>query len=210
MEKLVLSGHGVRLEPLEKRHAHDLSGLVDAGMWHGMTVPLPDTADAMVAHLERLAAGGAVAFAVVDATAGTVAGVTAFYDVAHDVGRVEIGHTFYGRRWWGTHVNPAAKLLLLSQAFDVWGMERVALRADVRNTRSLAAIRRLGAQPEGVLRSHRVAFDGTRSDTAYFSILRSEWPAARAGLTARLAELDAPTAPTVPVRYVPQGEAAAR
>lgn len=195
MEQLVLSGHGVRLEPLEVRHAGDLSALVDAGMWHGMTVPLPDTSDSMAAHVERLAGVGATAFAVVDTT-GTeaVAGVTAFYDVAHAVGRVEIGHTFYGRRWWGTHVNPAAKLLLLTQAFDGWGMTRVAFRADVRNARSLAAIRRLGARPEGVLRGHRVAFDGTRSDTAYFSILRDEWPAARAGLEGRLAQLGHPTA----------------
>lgn len=185
----MLGGAGVRLEPLTARHAPDLSTLVDADMWHGITVPLPGTPEAMVAHAERLRTTGVVALAVVDTSGAQdeTAGVTSFYDVSHQFGRVEIGHTFYGRRWWGTHVNPAAKLLLLTHAFDMWGMERVALRADARNSRSIAAIRRLGAQPEGVLRAHRVAFDGTRSDTAYFSILRREWPAVRAGLAARLA-----------------------
>lgn len=190
MEDFVLVSDGVRLEPLDERHAPALSALVDVDMWHGMTVPLPDTPEAMVAHVERLRTAGVVAFAVVDTTgADAVAGVTAFYDVSHAVGRLEVGHTFYGRRWWGSHVNPAAKLALLTHAFDVWGVERVALRADARNTRSLAAIERLGATREGILRAHRVAFDGTRSDTVYFSILRPEWPTVRARLQARLATL---------------------
>jgi RimJ/RimL family protein N-acetyltransferase len=76
---------------------------------------------------------------------------------------------------------------MFTQAFEVWGMHRVALRADARNARSVAAIRRLGASPEGVLRAHRVAADGSRGDTAYFSILAPEWPQVRAGLLARLA-----------------------
>jgi RimJ/RimL family protein N-acetyltransferase len=75
---------------------------------------------------------------------------------------------------------------MLGHAFDVWGCARVALRADTRNTRSVAAITRLGAVPEGVLRNHRLAPDGTRGDTAYFSILPAEWPGVRAGLLARL------------------------
>lgn len=185
-----LVGRGVRLEPLAAKHAPALAPLVDAALWAGMTTPLPDTPEAMEQHVVGLAARpGVVAFAVVDELLepGAVVGVTSFYDIDLRIGRVEIGHTFYGRRWWGTHVNPAAKLALLTHAFDVWGVERVALRADARNVRSLAAIERLGATREGVLRSHRLAPDGSRGDTVYFSVLRDEWPATRASLEARLA-----------------------
>lgn len=184
-----LVGRGVRLVPLAAEHAPALAPLVDDALWAGMTTPLPDTVEAMERHVTSLASRpGVVAFAVVDELLepGVVVGVTSFYDVDLRIGRVEIGHTFYGRRWWGTHVNPAAKLVLLTHAFDVWGVERVALRADARNVRSLAAIERLGATREGVLRSHRLAPDGSRGDTVYFSILRDEWPASRASLEARL------------------------
>jgi RimJ/RimL family protein N-acetyltransferase len=87
--------------------------------------------------------------------------------------------------------NPACKLLLLRHAFETWGLARVALRADARNTRSCAAIRRLGATPEGVLRKHRVASDGSTGDTAYFSIVDDEWPGVRARLEERLAAVPA-------------------
>ena len=86
----------------------------------------------------------------------------------------------------GGPTNPACKLLLLEHAFEVWGMHRVALHADARNARSIAAMRKLGLVPEGMLRGHRVAADGSRGDTAYFSVLAPEWPAMRAGLLSRL------------------------
>lgn len=184
-----LVGRGVRLVPLAAEHAPALAPLVDDALWAGMTTPLPDSVEAMERHVTSLASRpGVVAFAVVDELLGpgVVVGVTSFYDVDLRIGRAEIGHTFYGRRWWGTHVNAATKLALLTHAFDEWGVERVALRADARNARSLAAIARLGATREGVLRSHRVAPDGSRGDTVYFSILRDEWPASRASLEARL------------------------
>lgn len=130
---LVLTGHGVRLEPLGVGHAAALAPLVDAEMWRGMTSPLPDDEAAMAAHVERLVATPAmVAFAVRDErTDGSpVVGVTTYYDVAHAMGRCEVGNTFYGRSVWGKHVNPAAKLLLLTHAFDDWGLARVALRGD--------------------------------------------------------------------------------
>ena len=100
--------------------------------------------------------------------------------------RVEIGHTFYGRRFWGGDTNPHTKLLMLAHAFDTWSCERVALRCDADNARSAAAIQRLGARPEGVLRAHRRRHDGTVADTAYFSVVRAEWPEVRAGLLARV------------------------
>jgi RimJ/RimL family protein N-acetyltransferase len=185
---IVLTGHGVRLVPVAPAHAAELFALIDAPLWAGMTTSPPATVDVV----ERSIAGacqapGRYAFAVLDDDTGQVRGQTSFYDVAPEQERCEIGHTFYGRPWWGGRTNPACKLLLLAHAFEAWGMHRVALRADARNLRSIGAITRLGAVPEGVLRGHRVAADGTRGDTAYFSILRAEWPAVRAGLEARLA-----------------------
>ncbi|PZR53585.1 GNAT family N-acetyltransferase [Xylanimonas oleitrophica] len=188
---LVLAGHGVRLEPLAVAHAPALHALVDDALWAGMTSPRPTTPDGWAQWVAAQQADPArVAFAVVSdggAADGQVRGSTSFYELSHAQRRVEIGTTFYGRAWWGTTNNPACKLLLLGHAFEEWGMQRVALRADARNVRSCAAIQRLGARPEGVLRKHRVAADGSTGDTAYFSVLDDEWPAVRAGLEARLA-----------------------
>lgn len=100
--------------------------------------------------------------------------------------RVEIGHTYYGRRFWGGPTNPHTKLLMLDHAFVTWSCERVALRFDAANQRSAGAIARLGARPEGVLRAHRRRHDGTVADTAYFSVVSADWPDVRRGLPARL------------------------
>lgn len=183
---LVLTAPGVLLVPLEEAHAPALLGLLDEAMWAGMTSPLPRTV-ADVVGMVRAAHDdpGRAAFAVLD-DAGEVVGSTSLYDYAPARARAEIGFTYYARRVWGGGVNPACKLALFTQAFDEWACVRVALRADTANTRSIGAIRRLGAVPEGVLRSHRVRPDGTRGDTAYFSVLADEWPAVRAGLLARL------------------------
>ena len=184
---LDLAGHGVRLAPVAREHAPALFAMIDAGLWAGMVTPPPVSVDVVAASIEAArSAPGRYAFAVLDSATGEVRGQTSFYDVVPEQQRCEIGHTFYGRAWWGGATNPACKLLLLRHAFEAWGMHRVALRADARNLRSIGAITRLGAVPEGVLRGHRVAADGTRGDTAYFSILRDEWPAVRAGLEARL------------------------
>jgi N-acetyltransferase len=186
---LVLAGHGVRLEPLGPQHAAALFPLVDADLWFGMASPVPASVADLQAWVEAgVATPGTTAFAVVGED-GEVRGTTRFYDLAPGPGRVEIGATFYGREWWGGPTNPACKLLLLRHAFEEWGLRRVALRADSRNARSCAAIQRLGARPEGVLRKHRVAADGTVGDTAYFSIVDDEWPGVRAGLERRLSEV---------------------
>jgi len=184
---LVLAGHGVRLVPLAAGHAAELAAFVDARVWAGMATPVPEGVAGWRGEIAAAqAAPGRLAFAVLDAATGEVRGSTSFYDWEPRVPRVEIGHTCYAPRWWGTDTNPACKLLLLQHAFGTWGCARVALRADTRNTRSIGAITRLGATPEGVLRRHRLAPDGSRGDTAYFSILPEEWPAVRAGLLARL------------------------
>jgi len=100
--------------------------------------------------------------------------------------RVHLGWTAYRPRWWGTAVNAECKLLLLGHAFDSCGFGRVKLQTDALNTRSQAAISRLGASREGVLRRHMRRADGTFRDTVVFSVLRDEWPDVRANLLGRL------------------------
>ena len=183
---LRLDGPVVRLAPLEGRHADELAALgdPDALRWHTSTPPLdPATAAAAVTALR--VDPTVQAFAVLGTVAGELRGITSFYEHAPSVPRVEIGHTFYGRRFWGGETNPHAKLLMLTHAFETWGCARVALRCDADNLRSAGAIQRLGARPEGVLRAHRRRHDGTVADTAYFSIVRAEWPRVRAGLLDR-------------------------
>ena len=189
---LVLSAPGVLLVPLADVHAPALAALVDDAMWAGMSTPTPRTPDDVRTLVETAHEDPArYAFAVIDAAVGEVVGSTSLYDVSLGAGRAEIGFTYYARRVWGTGVNPACKLALFTQAFDEWRLARVALRADSANTRSIGAILRLGAVPEGVLRNHRVRPDGGRGDTAYFSVLADEWPAVRAGLVARLGSAQA-------------------
>ena len=184
---LLLPGPVVTLAPLRPDRAAELAALADPQALAFHTSPQPLTAEAAEAEIAALLADPTVLpLAVTDTRDGSLRGVTAFYDHAPRVPRVEIGHTFYGRRFWGGDTNPHAKLQLLTHAFDTWGCERVALRCDAANKRSARAIERLGARPEGVLRSHRRRHDGTVADTAYFAIVRAEWPAVRRGLRERI------------------------
>ena len=116
---------------------------------------------------------------------GTIVGTSSLGDVDVVNERVHLGWTLYGSRWWGTQVNPECKLLLIGHAFDC-GFGRVKIQTDAVNQRSQAAIARLGATREGVLRRHTRRSDGSFRDTVVFSVLRDEWPAVRAGLHERL------------------------
>lgn len=118
---------------------------------------------------------------------GDVAGVTTYYDIDATRRTVAIGHTWIGTRFWRTGLNVESKLLLLRRAFDDLGCVRVVWHTDIHNERSQAAIGRLGAQREGVLRKHVQRQDGSWRDTVRFSMTDDEWPAARAALEARLA-----------------------
>ncbi|WP_318241402.1 GNAT family N-acetyltransferase [Cellulomonas avistercoris] len=186
LHELTLEGHGVRLVPLAVEHAEALARFVDDRVWAGMTSATPRGVAALRDVVgTALSTPGRYAFAVL--ADGEVVGSTSFYDVDLTMGRLEIGHTYYDPRVWGTHVNPACKLLLMSHAYGTWDVARVAYRVEARNARSIAAVTKLGARPEGRLRGHRVAADGTRQDSLYFSVLADEWPDVRARLEARLA-----------------------
>ncbi|MGN6333041.1 MAG: GNAT family N-acetyltransferase [Motilibacteraceae bacterium] len=118
--------------------------------------------------------------------AGTVVGTTSIGDVDLVNERAHVGWTAYGVPWWGTAVNAECKLLLLGHAFDDCGLGRIKIQTDAINVRSQAAIAKLGATREGVLRRHLRRADGTFRDTVVFSVLREEWPAVRSGLRERL------------------------
>ncbi|HEX6930559.1 MAG TPA: GNAT family protein [Streptosporangiaceae bacterium] len=118
--------------------------------------------------------------------AGTLVGTSALSeaDVRHE--SIHLGSTLYGSRWWGTQVNPESKLLLMTHCFEDCGYGRVKIQTDTLNTRSQAAIAKLGAQREGILRRHLKREDGTFRDSVIYSVLKDEWPAVKAGLTGQL------------------------
>ena len=142
--------------------------------------------------------GGRTAYAVRLAAdselgpSGTLVGTSSLLEADLGNESVHLGSTFYGPRWWGTAVNPDAKLLLLAHAFDGCGFGRLKIQTDALNTRSQDAIARLGAVREGVLRRHTRREDGTFRDTVVFSVLRAEWPSVRAGLEDRLRSAGGP------------------
>ena len=182
-----LSGTRVELVPLAIEHADDL---FDAGqhdeIWTWLRAFRPKVVADMRALIEEAVRDtDRLAFAVMHD--GRAVGSTSYLDIDLEVGGIEIGWTWYSPSVWASAVNPECKLLLLGHAFDDLGAERVFLKTDGLNTRSQAAIRKLGAQYDGTLRHHRLRADGTVRDSAYFSILATEWPAVRAGLQSRLA-----------------------
>jgi RimJ/RimL family protein N-acetyltransferase len=136
--------------------------------------------------LSAMAAGTRIGFAVRRKADGAVVGTSSLYEIRPDYRRCEIGSTFYRPEARGGPVNPACKRLLLGHAFDA-GAVRVEIVTDAINPASGAAIRKLGARDEGVLRKHKITFTGRIRDTAQFAILDEDWPAVRDRLDARLA-----------------------
>ncbi|MCX4782936.1 GNAT family N-acetyltransferase [Streptomyces sp. NBC_01264] len=185
---ITLTGRHVRLEPLTRSHLPDLyeAGGRDEEVWRWQGGPAPRTREELGARLDAVLEGDYLPFAVVHLESGKAIGWTTYLDISPDHERLEIGWTWYGRAYWRSAVNTEAKLLLLTHAFEDLGMGRVQLKTDHLNTRSQAAITRLGAHREGVLRRHRRRPDGTWRDTVYFSLLAEEWPEAKARLAARL------------------------
>jgi RimJ/RimL family protein N-acetyltransferase len=117
---------------------------------------------------------------------GTVVGTTSLGDVDLANERVHLGWTGYAPSVWGTVVNPSCKFLMLQHAFEDCGFNRVKIQTSLVNTRSQAAIAKLGATREGVLRRHIKQPDGSWRDTVVFSILADEWPDVRKSLLARI------------------------
>ncbi|WP_396668682.1 GNAT family N-acetyltransferase [Microbacterium sp. R86528] len=184
----VLENEYVRLEPLDYAHADDLARAA-AGLEHAWYTTVP-TADSMTADIaQRLqwqANGNMNAWAVRRLDTNAVVGVTTFCNIDTANRHVEIGHTWIGVGSQRTAVNTACKLLLLTHAFETCDVIAVEFRTHWHNSQSRAAIARLGAKQDGVLRNHRLGPDGTLRDTVVFSILPGEWATVRLGLQQRL------------------------
>ena len=133
------------------------------------------------------AAGTMLPFAVIEAATGKAVGMTTYMNADAVNKRVEIGATWYRKRVQRTDLNTNCKLLLLTHAFETWNLVRVELITDIRNEQSRAAILRLGAKQEGILRKHMVTWNGRPRNSVYFSILDTEWAEVKAGLGKKLA-----------------------
>jgi N-acetyltransferase len=193
---VTLEGHGVRLEPLSREHHDGLAAAASDGklweLWF-TSVPEPEQTHAYISGAQAgLEAGHMLPWAVRELASGLIAGSTRYHDIIANVDRVEIGWTWYAKRWQKSHVNTACKLLLLGHAFDKLGCRVVGLRTDNFNFTSQRAIEALGAKKDGVIRHHWPRRDGTVRDTVMYSILAHEWPDVRRHLELRLARRKAP------------------
>jgi N-acetyltransferase len=147
---------------------------------------LDDFASVLEGFIKDSNSGIRSAFAVILQSTGLAIGTTSFLDPNPAHNSIEIGSTFYARDYWRSFVNTECKILMLTDAFEVRQVERVTLKTDSMNERSRAAILRLGATFEGILRHHMLRPDGTWRDSAYFSILKSEWLAIKEDLVSKL------------------------
>lgn len=184
-----LLGKWVRLEPLAEEHREPLRAAgADERIWTFLAIggPGPAFDEVFDDALAQRAAGKRLPYAVRLLSTGEFVGATSYIDPLPAHRRVEIGWTWYRPDQWATAVNPECKFLLLRHAFETLGLNRVAFHADLLNVRSLAAIAKLGATREGVLRAHAVTRGGRVRDTVVFSIIAQEWPAVKARLLHRL------------------------
>lgn len=203
---VTLAGRFARLEPLTAAHVAPLAlAAAESRATFALTF-VPDGLEAMARYvaeaLDEFARGVSVPFATVDAQSGRLVGTTRFSSLERwswppphapveprplGPDAVEIGRTWLAQSAQRTSANTEAKWLMLRHAFETWRVHRVTLKTDARNWRSRNAIERIGCKLDGIWRGHSPAFDGGIREVAYFSMLREDWPAARARLEERLA-----------------------
>ena len=187
---VTLEGQHVRLEPLSLAHEDSLiAAASDGELWNTNVTIIPDRSGMLAyveAALQGQAQGKELPFAIIRKTSGAVVGTTRFYEIGAADRRVAIGYTWLSKSAQRTAVNTESKLLLLSHSFEHWKCIRVELITDVLNEQSRAAILRLGAKQEGILRKHLILPNGRIRDSVIFSILAEEWPEVKARLVARL------------------------
>ena len=184
-----LAGTHARLEPLQMAHIDGLRGALGDGslskLWYTQ-VPSAKTMTAYVqAALQAQAEGKVLPFAVLN-EADEVVGTTRYYGLEAEVPRLSIGYTWYGEAAQRTGINTETKLMLLTHAFERLKCISVAFETSSHNAASRAAIARLGATQEGVLRNHKRHPDGSPRDTVVFSIIDSEWQDVKRTLQDRL------------------------
>ena len=190
VQPVILADDRVRLEPLGLQHVDGLKrAAADGELWKIRVTSVPDPDDTrgyVERALQSFVEGHRLAFAVLDATSSEVIGSSSYHDILPAVDRLEIGYTWYARSRQRTHVNAAAKLLLMTHAFETLGAQVGGWRTDNFNFASQRAIERLGARKDGVIRHHALRRDGTVRDTVMYSMSVGEWPEAKAQLRWRL------------------------
>lgn len=193
VEPVVLQNAFVRLEPVDEAHREGLrlAARGDAALFDYMPVDLSGgDFDRWFDWSKKVSDGRhELAFTVIQKSDNRIVGSTRYLNIDAADKRLEIGHTWYARDTWSTAINPSCKFLLFEYGFEVLQWNRVELKCDARNTRSRAAILKLGAKEEGTLRKHMILRDGFVRDTVYFSIVAEEWPNVRERLSARIEQL---------------------
>jgi RimJ/RimL family protein N-acetyltransferase len=186
VEPTTLIDRNVRLEPLGLAHEAGLrSAAADGELWNIRItfVPEPDqTRQYIEDALTMREAGSRFAFAVIEDSTGKVLGSTSYHDILPAVKRVEIGYTWYGKSSQRSHVNTTCKLLMMQHAFETLGCHVVGWRTDNFNFASQAAVERLGAKKDGIIRGHAMRRDGTIRDTVMYSLRSGEWTEVKAQL----------------------------
>ena len=181
VKPVLLTGDGVRLEPLSQDHAQ---GLYNRGRAATDWVHMPrscfiDLADTRQWVDEALHAPAQLAFAIVESAKGKVVGSTRYLNIRPEHRSLEVGWTWLGQEWQRTGVNTKVKMLLLAHAFERLNCVRVEFKADLRNQRSQQALERIGATREGVLRNHMIVQGDYVRDSVYFSVIDKDWPAVK-------------------------------
>ncbi len=190
IEPVTLTGSKVILEPLSLEHLDGLiSAVKDGELWKlwFTSIPSPEKAEEYIkTALEMRENAGAMPFIVRDRESNKIIGCTRYFNVDEVNQRLEIGYTWYSESYQRTAVNTECKYFLLSHAFEKLDAIAVEFRTHWHNHKSRAAIARLGAKQDGVLRNHQRTADGSYRDTVVFSIINLEWPAVRQSLMFKL------------------------
>src|SRR5258708_13786290 len=190
IERVIVQGRQLRLEPLTLEHAAGLDEVgLDDDLWKWIPTPVrtPEEMSAYVqTALQEQAAGSVLPFALIEKSSGRTIGSTRYANIERAHRRLEIGWTWVARPWQRTAINTEPKYLLLRHAFETLECMRVELKTDSLNERSRAAILRIGARQEGIFRNHMITASGRIRHTVYFSIVDSEWPEVKARLEARV------------------------
>jgi RimJ/RimL family protein N-acetyltransferase len=186
VEPVTLADRGVELRPMALEHeAGLLAAAADGALWNIRVTSVPEpehTRKYIEDALAQREAGNRFPFVAIEAATGKVIGSSSYHDIVPALKRVEIGWTWYAKSVQRSHVNTTCKLLLMTHAFETLGCNVVGWRTDNFNFASQAAIERLGAKKDGVLRGHALRRDGTIRDTVMYSLRSGEWPEVKAQL----------------------------
>jgi RimJ/RimL family protein N-acetyltransferase len=186
VEPVTLTDRGVELRPMTLEYEAGLrAAAADGELWNIRVTSVPEpeqTRKYIEDALAQREAGNRFPFVVVDAATGKVIGSSSYHDIVPALKRVEIGWTWYAKSTQRSHVNTTCKLLLMTHAFETLGCNVVGWRTDNFNFASQAAIERLGAKKDGMLRGHALRRDGTIRDTVMYSLRSGEWPEVKAQL----------------------------